>query len=103
MNDEAEAETLSWACIACAGRGWVRPARSDSFPESCSVCGGYSRLGATQLAKILVGKGRALRVTTMRQYLRRVAHDRASSNESMHVLKAIKRRFPAVLQETAPA
>jgi DnaJ-class molecular chaperone len=88
---------MSFACATCRGRGWITPARSDSFPEPCATCGGNSTISVTQLAKILVGKGRRLRVATMRQYIRRVEEDRASSTAAAHVLRAIKRRFPTAL------
>ncbi len=87
---------LSFACAVCGGRCWLPPNRPDSFPEPCTMCnGGVISVG--QLAKILVGKGRRLRVATMRNYIRRVEQDRASSTAAVHVLRAIKRRFPTAL------
>ena len=61
------------------------------------MCGGSQRIGTTQLAAILVGKGRRLRKKTMREYIRRVEGDRASTKVASHVLKAIERRFPSLL------
>lgn len=87
---------MSFACTVCGGRSWLPPTRPDSFPEPCTACdGGFISVG--KLAKILVGKGRRLRVATMRQYIRRVEQDRASSTAAAHVLRAIKRRFPTAL------
>lgn len=90
---------MSWPCIKCGGRGWLKPSASDSFPECCGLCGGSKTLRPTQLAHILaIGTRTKVGVSTMRHYIWLVEKGRAKQVPAMHVLRAISKRFPEALE-----
>ncbi len=91
---------MSWPCVRCDGKGWLKPKTSDSFAEGCGVCNGAKVIRPSQLASLLaIGNRTKVKVTTMRHYIWLVENGRAHHGAAMHVLRAISKRFPEALND----
>lgn len=95
-RDTAWLRVETFKCPRCSGRGWIAPAKSDSFPEFC-VC----ERGRGTLAQMLGVPWSLLDRIAREPETAPVYGEKAKARSlaALRVLHLIERKFPEALEE----